>query len=342
MAGKLAFSLMAGAVASTIESGHETNTTMYHINPFWAGVVPENEDTGDLQGILYFFLDTLFLPIECAEGGGMSGFDCSNPERTDPDMVHTYVDMVHDDRTTGYSLCNLCTDATDKVSHKPCTIGEYQCNCGSFGSGCDKTKLGVEDIPGGGGSSRRRTGPPSPTPPPSPFPDWGRRRRSTSTMEDVEPEAQAQRCVEGKEWSCYKNRLGQKTGGKWYSPLAEGHCDDTTEGTCGWRVRNMFTVNDTCVRESVYTAVESQGPDCFADCAVPRNVSSACWINCFFGTMMGSSAGSPNGVWDPQTDGMNFSDVEQGYLNAFKPESEGGCPRIEVNASLASSQVWTV
>merc|ERR1719321_1296303 len=81
------------------------NLTVYHLNPASAGAVPINMDTGDARGDLFFYLGQFLLPMECANASkeGRAHFDCDNPERVDPNLVVTKVEMQIDSRTTLYS-----------------------------------------------------------------------------------------------------------------------------------------------------------------------------------------------------------------------------------------------
>lgn len=71
-------------------------------------------------------------------------------------------------------------------------------------------------------------------------------------------------------------------------------------------------------------AVESIRPECFKACspADQTNQSSACYLHCFFDTMVGnSSAGVPK---------MKGADVLAPFVASFASEdpSKGGCPTI--------------
>merc|ERR1719247_2332497 len=127
--------------------GGAINMTVYHLNPYSAGAVPINMDTGDALGDLYFYLGQFLLPLECANATkeGRAHFDCDNPERVDPNLVVTKVDMQIDSRTTKYSACNLC-NGTDPFTRKPCQKGTYTCDCFSrnHSATCDARKVGKE------------------------------------------------------------------------------------------------------------------------------------------------------------------------------------------------------
>jgi len=134
------------ALASAqIDPEYVKNITVYHLNPKSAGEIPIDMDTGDVRGDLYFYLDEFLLPLECSDpdASRSADFDCNNPERSG-DLVVTQVEMEVDSRMSAYQPCNYCDSGVDPITHKPCEIGKYVCDC-SFGH-CDNTKVGVENI----------------------------------------------------------------------------------------------------------------------------------------------------------------------------------------------------
>ena len=64
---------------------------------------------------------------------------------------------------------------------------------------------------------------------------------------------------------------------------------------------------------------------CFEACPQPNNSSSACWIGCFYRTMLGPHVGSQ--VSQP-SEGMPRASVLAAWDAAFAPSSEGGCPSV--------------
>merc|ERR1712013_428773 len=86
---------MLPIVEAQIAPGYGQNLTVYHLNPASAGALPVNMDTGDAPGDLYFYLGEFLLPLECQNVSKESRahFDCDNPERVDPNLVVTKVDL---------------------------------------------------------------------------------------------------------------------------------------------------------------------------------------------------------------------------------------------------------
>jgi hypothetical protein len=104
-------------------------------------------------------------------------------------------------------------------------------------------------------------------------------------------------------WDCWKAAIVRKTGGFWYSTVSAGYCGPgmtTTAdgGPCQWRVETVVKkINKTCSDDRLFTMVETEGQRCFEHCNEPaRNVSSPCWIKCFYSTALGPNSGLPNGA----------------------------------------------
>lgn len=278
----------------------DTNLTVYHLNPRSVGAMPLNMNTGDERGDLNFFLPQFFLPLACSDPDSRARFDCGNPERTDPDLVVTKVDIVVDSQYTEYSECNLCT-GRDPFTGDTCINGTYVCDCG-YGHDvqCNATRVGRESASG------------------------QYHCRNTSEA-----------------WDCWGDNIDKVTGGYWYSTLEAGQCKNTTApGNCSWKAVSMVTVKAQCITDAISTAVEHAGPSCFDSCSKPqwphhlrlssslveRNMSSSCWINCFFETLLGSGSSSSA---PPEGQGMAIGDIVTVWKSAFLPVSEGGCPRTE-------------
>ena len=121
-------------------------------------------------------------------------------------------------------------------------------------------------------------------------------------------------------WGCWAENIPRKTGGFWYSTLKEG------EGK-SWKVQSLRTVNETCLKSSIISSVEKHSTDgCFSDCGPTRNITSACWISCFFDTLLGPNAKKSTQL---PLGGMAVVDIEKSWTDAFLPESQGGCPQIK-------------
>ena len=92
----------------------------------------------------------------------------------------------------------------------------------------------------------------------------------------------------------------------------------------------MKRVNKSCSDDSIWSEVEGYDRDqCFAACADSgtggaRNVSSACWIGCFYGTVLGPDAGTPGGA----VAGMPLDDMLTAWNRPFLPVAAGGCPAL--------------
>jgi len=336
-----------GPCVAQIPPARAWNLTVYHLNPVSAGAVPVNMDTGDARGDLSFYLGEFLLPLECANASKevRAHFDCDNPERVDPDLVVTKVDMLIDSRITSYSGCNLC-NGTDPFSGRPCAKGSYVCDClSSFHKGgpCDPKKVGIEDVKTAIG--------PHPIKPKCARAlqqycgdvktlktkcglcvYWHRSElmKESCVSEDFFsfcPNAFGQCTDTSPEWMCWAENIPRKSGGYWLSTLAQGLCKTySPEGSCSWKVLSTTSVKNTCLKEKLVTRVESASPECFVPCG-PRNTNSSCWISCFFDTLLGPQARHSSSV---RLGGLPIGDIEETWTGAFSPEEDGGCPLVDV------------
>jgi hypothetical protein len=91
-------------------------------------------------------------------------------------------------------------------------------------------------------------------------------------------------------WDCWKDNVGKKLGGLWFSTTRAGWCDapHADPSTCTWRVvEAVKRINKTCSNSGIYSGVEKADSDagkgCFKACpggtGAHRNVSDSCWIN---------------------------------------------------------------
>eukprot|EP00756_Hemistasia_phaeocysticola_P036100 Hpha_TRINITY_DN16620_c1_g1::TRINITY_DN16620_c1_g1_i1::g.179093::m.179093 len=327
--------------AAAIDPAHKESLTVYHLNPKVAGVIPVNMDTGNARGDLYFYLGQFLLPLECANitNHSMSGFDCDNPERRDPSLVVTEVDMEVDTRFTNYSACNLC-NGTDPFTGKSCELGTYVCDCFHQGGNitCDGTKVGSENVTT---AFSHHTKPECKkaldqmcpfTPGPKEDPKCDSCVKDNARMLEKEYNCTQSdfwrwcpgptSCSPGSEdWTCWRENIVRKTGGMWYSTMKEGQCMDDSSADCGWRVKATKTVNETCMHESIVDTLRDYSPDCFKGCPQPRNESSACFIGCFFDALLGPQARNSS---DVALSGIPLSKLEAGWTRAFN----GHCPLI--------------
>jgi len=120
-------------------------------------------------------------------------------------------------------------------------------------------------------------------------------------------------------WFNYVGELACILDGTWYSTLKKGQCKGgVVDDTCWWRLAETHrTVNSTCVNDHVVTAVRNKRPDCWTACPQPTNRSSACYLECLFGTMIGKSGGA-----------MSKEEIAQPFVTAFQAEEDGGCPEV--------------
>jgi len=292
-----------------------TNLTVYHINPYHLGVLPINMDTGDAWGDIFFDLRSKVLPLEC-DGTSSNGMDCSNPEVTADDLVLTKLVLEVDNRFGDYGRCNVCVNGSDHHGTNNCTDGEYVCTCGGghHGGGpkpCGKA-VGYENV------TAKHTN-----------------RTATS------PGGCSSR---SKEWQCWTSNVVHKLsgdGGAWYSTPTEGYCGDGSapapEG-CTWRVVEVAKiVNKTCSDDVIYNTLETyDDQQCFTSCGdsgvgKERNTSSYCWMKCFYTTLLGADAGTPQGG----RGGIPGDMVLAAWDKAFVGEEEGGCTALEMPPQLA-------
>lgn len=202
----------------------------------------------------------------------------------------------------------MCVNGTDHHGNNSCTNGMYWCDCGSF----DGPPV---QCPSNVGRVALR--------------DFYGNKSSCHSYGSEPPQL----------WDCWKDAVVQKTciepktGGYWYSTTSDGYCGDgrwASRDGCSWRVvEQIKRVNKTCSDNSIYSAVEKYGKSCFSTCdgvGPTRNTSSACWIKCFYATVVGPTAGQPGGT----VAGMPLEVLEQAWEAPFASDdpTKGGCPSI--------------
>eukprot|EP00756_Hemistasia_phaeocysticola_P010444 Hpha_TRINITY_DN15018_c11_g4::TRINITY_DN15018_c11_g4_i1::g.124809::m.124809 len=291
----LAVAVLATGLWGGIDPKHAERLIAYHVNPLSQSAIPANMDTGDVLGDLYFFLQSPLLPLECANqtnttnssGFNPAGFDCNNPEKVDPNLMANKVVFEVDNRTTGYSGCNLCTNGTDPIGRKPCTIGEYVCDCFSFWQPitCDPTRLGVQNLSG----------------------SYSKRHHCNASSPN---------------WDCWRGNVAKKTGGYWYSTLSEGQCSEDSSAPCGWKVvEEPIRIKKTCLDNAVFTVIEEAGPQCFQTCdGGKRNTTDPCWITCLYDTLLGPQAANSSVV-----KGMPLDPIVAAWEDSFVAGSRWNC-----------------
>lgn len=116
--------------------------------------------------------------------------------------------------------------------------------------------------------------------------------------------------------------------GTWYSTQKSGECLNGAQpgnGECWWRyVETTRVVNSTCVNNNVINGVKAQNPACWSACPQPANMSSSCWVECLFHTLVGEppSASLPSGR-PPMTKAQIVEPFERSF--ATNDPAEGGC-----------------
>ena len=107
-----------------------------------------------------------------------------------------------------------------------------------------------------------------------------------------------------------------------------------------WRnARITDVVSAKCQQRVLIKEVKHHGKECFADCADPSDETSACWINCFYETLMGDSAGNTT----RPTGGMSLRHIEAAWMAGFAqcptcPPPPASCPE-DVLSSPNSSRL---
>lgn len=334
--------------ASTIPPANAQNITVYHLNPKSAGALPVNMDTGDARGDLYFYLGEFLLPLECANATAhtRAQFDCDNPERVDKNLVVTKVNLQVDSRLTSYSACNLC-NGKDPFTGRTCTLGTYICDCESRhhggGGSCDATKVGAQNITDHfvpveptakcTAAMASACGSQSPADPDKcysclkhNFLKLLQAGCSMHSLQQLCPSSESCSST-GPAWHCYLQNIPRKTGGFWYSTLAEGQCTSSSKGSCGWAAQSLTTIKEECLKDHLMTSVEAfDTTGCFHGCGV-RNTTSPCWIGCFFDTILGENGGKSISL---PLGGMPMSAIEKSWAGAFLPKEQGGCDTVSM------------
>jgi hypothetical protein len=279
------------------------NITVYHVNPNAYGVAPYNMNTADVLGDMYFDMRSVGLPIECASNSSKAASDCDNAEVVGSDLVITKLVLEIDSRVGAYGRCNVCVNGSDHHGNNSCTDGVYDCACGGY----------VHSTPCG----------------------------AAVGVKNISDHVHGHDCREGDpNWECWRDAVGHKTGGFWYSTFGDGYCGDGTAPApagCTWRVAEFVKrVNKTCSDNAVYGEVEkvdAQAADsCFSKCADSvvgpmRNTSSVCWVTCFYNTVIGPAASKPGGA----VAGMPLADLTTAWGLPFDSTdpAKGGCPALD-------------
>ena len=272
------------------------NLTLFHVNEkrfLPLGVTNMNE--GDAAGDMFFAIKSRALAVECP-----GAYDCHDPEMYAGNLVVTKVVVEIDEaylRSSGvYAECNV-----PPAGHGQKRI--YTCLCRSHGGHgqCNST-IGVQDV---------RTLP------------WNRR-----------PSAGASK------YNFWKYNLAQKIGGQWWSTVGSrpGVVGECTGGRgvpagCTWRLaETVKSVNKTCHDKSMNRAIVKAGSGCFRQCPQPTNTTSACWVDCFYKTVLGPKGGAMAlANTSHAADGLSLSSLLELWNTPFDQDSgaQGGCPGLQ-------------
>ena len=274
---------------------------------------PPNTHTGDLFGDLYFVLRSVSLPIECASSSPLARFDCANPEQNNTAtnvISQNTVDV--DGRWGDYGACNV--NETSKT---------YACACRSSNASSHVS------VPCNASVGR-------------------------STIYDRESPP-AGGVGHGEDWQWWRVNLARKMGGSaaggaWFSTTSSGECSGSPTAApaapaaggragaaaaaaavqqhqqpCHWSLTaTTRTIASSCLLTRVGDAVVAHSPACFDGCgAQAANQSSACYVGCFMGSVLGPAGGRQ---LINETDGIPLAVVSGAWGDAFAPPASGGCP----------------
>jgi hypothetical protein len=264
-------------------------------------------DVGDSSGDLYFVMRSVVGPIECA--AEPTAEDCTDREVVATNLMASALVVEIDSKTGGYGHCNICTNTSSKHSYcKPSELGQYKCT-----GWVDLHKVGME------------------------HPATAHRTNCEASMPN---------------WECWRNRVALKFGGTWWSFFNQSYCGGggldmvpvpqqpatagaaaVAEKGCSWRVvRQLKSINNSCLLDRVYSSIEGYNKSCFSRCAKPtqglkRNVSDPAWIECVYTTVLGENASTPGNV--SLGGGMPPETVVRAWEAAFAPDgTAGACPSI--------------
>jgi hypothetical protein len=133
----------------------------------------------------------------------------------------------------------------------------------------------------------------------------------------------------------WRYNLAQRIGGQWWSTVGSGECKAPGLPTgCTWRlVDTVKVVMAECAEASMNEAVVmvAEGSSCFKKCPQPANTSSTCWIDCFYGTVLGQYGGNlPLANSSHAKDGLSNEQLLAMWAAPFNSDvkSEGGCPAV--------------
>jgi len=119
--------------------------------------------------------------------------------------------------------------------------------------------------------------------------------------------------------------MAKLIGGTWFSTQGGGECaeGETVGVDCWWRLREQLrNINASCVNDRMTAVVTSARPSCFAACPQPDNITSDCWIQCLFETIIGNTSTTP------PVPPMSRDTIVGAFEGSFAPVEQGGCPEV--------------
>jgi len=287
---------------------HAKNITVFHVNEHKFGAIPLNMDTGDAVGDMFFdMLEVIGSPLLCQNHTNKShhgpGPDtCANPEAVGEDLMVNKLTLEVDTRFSGYASCNVGVNGSDPFGH-PCKTDTYCCRCNDMNHfppkqvPCNAT-LGYENVYG----------------------TFGKWMHAGCKRSIFRPNPTKADCYTSNVFS----KLSAENPGNWYSSLDQGYCGNGTPNNCTWRVVSV----DKIVQRECHTrvfgdAVAATAPGCFEDCGDQKNnVSSPCWVDCFYKAALGPDSGKPGGA----VAGLSTAELVAAWQKPFLAEADGGCP----------------
>jgi hypothetical protein len=269
------------------------NVTLYHVAAANDTSIADN-NLGDAHGDAEFMLRAAGLSYLCSTASGEANFtyDCEDAEQTGSGLVVTKLTVEVEDDFSEYAECNIA----DGVYSCDCRGSSYNHYHPVYVPCSDRVgRIPVVNESGWAHEKPDGTGPP----------------------------------FMNSAYRYYFFNTAQLLQGMWYSTLSNGQCGHA--GTnCTWRVaETVKRVSKDCQQQTVFEAVQEHGAECFDGCPKPLNVSTACWTNCFYNTMLGPNANStayPTGAGA----GLDADDLVAAWLRPFESDdpTKGGCPGI--------------
>ena len=311
--------VVLAAAQPAVDPRFATNVTVFHVNELKYGAIPINMNTADNVGDLAFdLLEVIIAPMACVPGRPPKPppDPCTNPEATGRDLVVNMITLEVDSRFSKYGQCNIGINGTDPFGN-PCPTGKYCCACHTSPSShkvvpCNDT-LGYMDV-----------------------------REYFRSIVKIGDTCQPNEYMPSPTTSdCYmQNSISKLTAadhGSWFSSIEHGFCD-AKHGACTWRVVSI----DKIVRRECHTRVfgemvQSRGaPECLDACGAQRtNITSPCWVDCFYKAALGRDAGKIGGA----TAGMTLEELKKAWMRPFQEERFGGCPPVRTRDESEESHL---